>query len=66
MPSLGEGFHFPENASTKLSAGSYSGLNALSILRGTGVGWVEGVAVVRSRNIAYCIKLHSARREVHF
>lgn len=66
MPSFSEGFYFPENARTKLSAGSYSGLDTFSILRGTGAGWMEGVAVVRSRNIAYCIKLHSARRKLHF
>lgn len=66
MSSLDEGFYFPGNARTKLPAESYSGLDAFSILRGAGAGWMEGVAVVRSRNVAYCIKLHSARREVPF
>lgn len=66
MPSLGRGFYFPEKARIRVSAGSYSGLDAFSVVRGTAAEWMEGVAVVGSKNIAYCIKLHSARRRLHF
>lgn len=60
MPSLGGGLHFPKNARTRVSAGSYSGLHAFSVLRGIGAGWMEGVAIVGSRIKEHCILYKAA------